>query len=426
MRAPAQETPAARIGRVRWVICGLLLAATVISYVDRQVLPMLKGRLQHELHWNEAAYADLVIWFQAAYAVSYLGFGKLVDRIGSKLGYALAMTVWTGAHIAHAFATSMTGFAAARIGLGMGEGGNFPSALKSVADWFPRRERALATGIFNAGANIGAVVAPPLTALIVTLLNWRWAFIITGLFGVVWLGVWLWAYRRPEAHPRLKPAELAHIRQDTAPTEPAARTPWLGLFLKRETWAYALGRFLIDPVWWVFLFWLPDFLARRHGLDLKASALPLAIIYLMSDIGSVAGGWLSGGLIRRGASVNVARKSAFLACALCAVPIVFGGQVQNLWLAVVILGLATAAHQGFSANLYTLPSDVFPPAAIGSVLGIGGFFGAVGGMGMSWFTGWILDTTGSYAPIFLLAGGAYLAALAVVHLLAPRLSPVRL
>lgn len=424
----AEGAPEARItgkiGRYRWVICGLILLATVINYVDRQVIPLLKPTLQHEFGWNERAYSDIVIWFQAAYAASYLGFGRLVDRIGARLGYAVAMTVWTAAHVAHAFARTAGGFAAARVGMGLGEAGNFPSALKSVAEWFPRRERALATGVFNAGANIGAVITPPLIALIVSALDWRWAFYVTGAFSLVWLVAWLAVYRRPEAHPRVGEAELAHIRQDG--DAPAARAPWFQLLVRRETWAYALGRFFIDPIWWVFLFWLPDFLAKRHGLDLKASALPLVVIYLLSDVGSVAGGWLSGALIRRGASVNVARKTAFLVCALCAVPIVFGWAVDGLWLAVGIIGLATAAHQGFSANLFTLPSDVFPPNAVGSVIGIGGCAGALGGMGMAAFTGWVLDATHSYAPVFLIAGGAYLTALLAIHLLSPKLAPVKL
>jgi ACS family hexuronate transporter-like MFS transporter len=414
-----------RVGRWRWVICGLLFTATVISYVDRQVLPLLKPNLQQAFQWNEITYAGLVIWFQAAYAASYLGFGWLTDRIGARLGYALAMAVWTVAHIAHAFAGGLGGFVAARIGLGIGEGGNFPSALKTVADWFPRRERAFATGIFNAGANVGALAAPPLVALIVAVLNWRWAFLITGSFSLIWLAAWLLVYRRPEAHRRVGEGELAHIRQDDDGAGSATRIPWVAVLLTRETWAYALGRFLIDPIWWVFLFWLPDFLARVHHLDLKGSALPLVAIYLLSDIGSVAGGWLSGSLIRRGVKINAARKLTLLVCALFAVPIVFGASVGGLWAAVGLIGLATAAHQGFSANLYTLPSDLFPPSALGSVLGIGGCAGAVGGMFMSGFTGWVLQATGSYVPIFLIAGCAYLTALLAVQLLTPRMAPVR-
>jgi ACS family hexuronate transporter-like MFS transporter len=413
------------VGRYRWTICGLLFAATVLCYIDRGVLPLLKPQLQNTFGWDEITYASLVSWFQGAYAVSYLGFGALADRIGPKVGYALAMAIWTLAHIAHAFASGLSGFIAVRLGLGIGEGGNFPSALKSVAIWFPRRERAFATGLFNAGANIGAIVTPPLVAFIVARYDWRWAFYVTGSFSLIWLAAWLLVYRRPSEHPRVGEAELAYIRQDEDGAPAAARIPWTAVIGKRETWAYAFGRFLIDPIWWVFLFWLPDFLVKVHHLDLKASALPLIVIYLISDVGSIAGGWLSGGLIRRGVGVNMARKLTLLVCALCAVPIVFGATVSGLWIAVGLIGLATAAHQGFSANLYTLPSDIFPPNAVGSVLGIGGAVGAVGGMGMSLFTGWVLQTTHSYDPIFLIAGCAYLASLLVVHLLTPKMAPVR-
>jgi ACS family hexuronate transporter-like MFS transporter len=340
------------------------------------------------------------------------------------VGYSLAMGIWTVAHIAHAAARSVTSFIAVRFFLGLGESGSFPAGLKAVADWFPKRERALAIGIFNAGSNIGAILTPLLVPAITLAFGWRAAFLITGVFGLVWLPIWWMIYRLPEHHPRVGAAELNHIRSDAI--APAVTFSWLKLLTIRETWAFALGKFFIDPIWWMFLFWLPDFLARRHGLNLQTFAPPLIAVYVMSDVGSVAGGWLSSRLMSRGSTPNRARKIAMLVCALAVTPIVFAGRIDSLWTAVLIIGLATAAHQGFSANLFALPSDVFPREAVGSVVGIGGAFGAVGGMLMSKYAGWVLDRLGTYAPIFAVAGSAYLIALLLIHLLSPRLAPVRM
>jgi len=424
MTTETATAPTARVGNYRWVVVWLLFAAMVINYVDRQTIGLLKPTLSKTFGWSETDYANLILFFQASYAVAYLGFGRVMDRIGARWGFGIAFLIWQLAHIAHAGARGLTGFIVARMALGVGEGGGFPGGIKAVTEWFPKKERAFATGIFNAGTNIGAIVTPLVIPVITLAWGWEMAFIITGAAGLIWLPIWLLVYRRPREHAKVTPAELAHIEQD--PADPVEKVSWLKLFTRRETWAYALGKFLIDPIWWMFLFWLPDFLGKRHGLDLKTFGPPLIAIYLLSDVGSVGGGWLSSTLMKRGLALNAARKTAMLICALCAVPVGFAALADNLWVAVGIIGLATAAHQGFSANLYTLPGDVFPRSAVGSVIGIGGMIGAIGGMAMARYAGWVLDTIGTYTPIFVVAASAYLVALGVVHLLTPKMEPVTL
>ncbi|WP_176400246.1 MFS transporter [Sphingobium sp. Z007] len=405
--------------RYRWVVVALLFAATAINYVDRQMIGVLKPTLSAEMGWSETDYANIVFWFQAAYAVGYLGFGRIVDMVGARFGYAIAVVIWTIAHMAHGGVHSVTQFAMARFGLGVGESGNFPAGIKAVTEWFPQKERAFAIGLFNAGANIGAIVTPLLVPWLTVAYGWRVAFYATGLFGIVWLIAWLTFYRRPDDHPRISAQELAYIRQDAAdPVEPIG---WSRLLTIRETWAYAIGKFCIDPIWWFFLFWLPGYLGTRYGLDLLSFGPPLVAIYLLSDLGSVAGGWMSGRLMKAGKSVNAARKLTMLLCACAVLPVFFAQSIDNLWLAVLVIGVATAAHQAFSANLYTLPSDLFPRGAVGSVVGIGGTLGAVGGMAMAKYAGYVLDGIGSYTPLFAVAGSAYFIALAAVHLLSPRL-----
>lgn len=422
--APAGEAVETRVGRYRWVICGLLFAATAINYVDRQIIGVLKPTLQAEYGWTESDYGAIVFWFQTAYALGYLGFGRYVDRVGARLGYATAVVIWTLAHMAHAAAFSVGGFMIARFALGIGESGNFPSGLKSIAEWFPKRERALATGVFNAGANVGAIVTPLIVPAITLAWGWRAAFIITGLFTLVWLVAWWAIYRHPRAHPRVGAAEIAWIESDDEPQGP--NLPWRRLLSVRETIGFAVAKFLTDPIWWMFLFWLPDFFARRYGLDLKSFGPPLVAVYIVSDLGSIAGGWLSSSLMKRGFTCNRARKTAMAICALAVTPIMFAMYADNVWTAVAIVGLATAAHQGFSANILTLPSDLFPRRAVGTVIGIGGTAGAVGGMLMSRYAGWVLDEFGSYTPIFIVAGTAYGLAVLVVHLSSPRYAPVDL
>lgn len=412
-----------RAGRYRWVIVALLFAATAINYIDRQMIGVLKPTLTAEFGWSESDFANIVFWFQVAYAIGYISFGRVVDKVGARLGYAVAIVIWTISHMAHGLASGVTSFALARFGLGIGESGNFPAGIRAVTDWFPQKERAFAIGLFNAGANVGAIITPLLVPALVLMFDWRMAFYITGIFGIVWLIAWWAIYRHPTEHTKVSAAELAWIQQDPAdPVEPIA---WTRLIGKRETWAYALGKFLIDPIWWFFLFWLPGYMFDRYQLDLKTFGLPLAAIYLISDFGSIAGGWLSSRMMKAGYSANVARKVTMLICAVCVLPIWFAQSIDSVWMAVLVIGLATAAHQAFSANLYTLPSDVFPRAAVGSVVGIGGTVGAIGGMLMAKFTGYVLDTTQSYELLFAICASAYLLALLVVHILSPRLAPAK-
>jgi len=406
------------------VICALLLFGTTKNYMDRQVLGVLKVTLQHDLGWSEIDYSNLVFAFQAFYALGLLAVGRAVDRLGTRKAYSLMMVFWSLASMAHAVAHSLTQFILARSALGLGEGGVFPASIKAVAEWFPRRERALATGLFNAGTSMGAVLTPLIVPWITVHLGWRTAFLLTGGLGFVWLIFWMLLYQRPEEHPRCSKAELDFIRHD--PPEPAEHIHWLSLVRCRQAWAFVLGKFLTDPIWWFYLFWVPDFLQRDHGLQLMQIGPPLVVIYVISDVGSVAGGWVSSHLIKTGATVNVARKAALALCALCVLPMIHVYRVQSLWTAVLLIGLATAAHQGFSANLFTLSSDMFPKQAVGSVVGLGGMAGAVGGMLIAKIVGYLLQWSGSYRVPFFIAGSAYLVAVALIHLLAPHLEPARM
>ncbi len=419
--AAPSEAARGRIGRIRWTICALLFFATTINYIDRTVLGILAPDLQKSLHFGEEAYGNIVAAFQAAYAIGLITFGGIMDRVGTKRGLTGAIVFWSLASMGHALARSAVGFGVARFALGLGESGNFPAAVKTVALWFPKQERALATGIFNAGSNVGAVVGPLLVPWIAINYGWRWAFIATGALGLIWLFFWLTLYHSPEEHPRLSAAERAYI--GAAPPRESS-LPWVSLLGKRQTWAFALGKFLTDPVWWFYLSWLPKYLNKEHGLTLNKIGPPLIVIYLLADFGSVGGGWLSSLLIQRGLSVNQARKTAMLVCALLVTPIIFVSSVSSLWGAVFLIGLAAAAHQGWSANLYTLVSDTFPRRAVGSVIGIGGMVGAVGGMFVAVAVGVLLQKThGNYVPLFIIAGFAYLFALGVIQILAPRLEP---
>jgi ACS family hexuronate transporter-like MFS transporter len=419
-----RATSSTRVGYFRWVICALLLFGVTKNYMDRQLLGVFKSTLQHDFGWNDIQYGHLVSYFQIAYAAGMLLVGRLIDRLGTRLGYALAMTFWSLASMAHAAAGSFFSFAAARSALGFGEAGVFPASIKCVAEWFPKKERSLATGIFNAGTSVGAIVTPLIAPRIAALWGWRATFLLTGALGFVWLFFWLLIYRKPHEHPRVSKAELDYIRSD--PADPVGHIKWATLLPHRQTWTFVVGKFLTDPIWWFYLFWVPDFLQRQHGLVLTNIGLPIATIYLISDFGSVAGGWLSSNLIRRGTTVNAARKITMLVCALCVTPIIFAYRVESLWSAVLLIGLAAAAHQGFSANLYTLTSDMFPAPAVGSVTGIGGMAGAIGGMLIAEVVGHVLQWTGSYMVPFLMAGSAYLLALLLIQILAPKLAPARI
>jgi ACS family hexuronate transporter-like MFS transporter len=348
-----------------------------------------------------------------------------MDRLGTRTGFSLAISFWSIASMAHALARSALGFGVARFALALGEAGNFPGSVKTVAEWFPKKERAFATGIFNSGSNIGAIAAPLLVPWIALKYGWQWAFILTGALGFIWLALWLLLYRKPEEHSHLSPAELAYIQSD--PAEPTVKIPWLSLFPHRQTWAFSLGKFMTDPVWWFFLFWLPKYFSETFNLELSGLALPLVVIYVAADVGSIVGGWISSAFIKRGRSVNFARKAAMLICALGVVPMVLAGWIGNLWGTVALISLAAAAHQGWSANLYTLASDTFPKQAVGSVVGIGGMAGAVGNMIAAAAIGYILQVTANnYTPLLMICSFAYLGALVVVHLLVPRLEPAKL
>ncbi len=426
-QAPGPVSPAIPSRRVianlRWYVCGLLFFATTGNYVDRQVMSLLKPVLEQEFGWSEATYGWIVFAFQLAYALMMPLAGRAIDALGTRLGYMLAMAFWSLAAMAHALVGSAFGFGVARFALGIGESANFPAALKTVAHWFPRRERALATGIFNSGANVGALLVPVIVPYLVLHFGWRSAFLLTGIPGFVWAAAWFWLYREPEAHPQLSASELDLIRSDHELSQSERHVPYLELLGSRAAWAFLIGIFLTDPVWWFFLFWLPGFLNKRFGLELSDLGLPLVVIYTASMVGSVGGGWISSTLIRRGWSVNRGRKTAMLICALAVTACIFVYKAgDNLWLAVTFISIAAAAHQGWSANIFNLPSDVFPPRAVGSVVGLGGMGGAVGGLLVSPAIGYWLDWSGgAYGPLFVFAGSLYLVALGIIQLLVPDL-----
>jgi len=423
--APAQIQ--VKVGKYRWVVVMLLFAALTINYIDRQQFAVLKPNyLVSAFHWTDSDYATLVAWFQGAYAFAYVFWGGIIDRIGARFGFAAAFTIWTVAHIMHSGVRTSLQWTAARVALGVGEAGAFPGGIKAVTDWFPKQERALATGIFNAGTNIGAIITPLIVPWIVVDLGlgWRASFVIIGVASLLWLPAWFLLYAHPRKSKNVMPAELAFIEKD--PPDPVEKISVWRVLAAKETWAFAIGKFLIDPVWWMFLFWLPDFLHREYNLDLKSFGPPLVIIYLISDIGSVSGGWLSSTLLKHGMSLSGARKTAMLVCGLLALPVFFAANASSLWVAVAIIGVATAAHQGFSCNLYTLPGDVFPRSAVGTVIGIGGAAGGVGGMLFSGYIGHQLEQFGGYQSIFAVAATTYLVALLIVHLITPRYAPAKL
>jgi ACS family hexuronate transporter-like MFS transporter len=422
--SPLNTSLKAKLGHYRWYICALLFFATTINYVDRAVLGVLAPTLRTSIGWTDQHYGYISGAFTLAYAIGFLFAGWFIDKIGTRIGYALYLAVWSVAAAAHGLARSAFDFGLARSFLGIGESGNFPAAIKTVAEWFPQKERALATGFFNAGANVGAVVAPAVVPWLALHWGWQSAFVVTGVAGLVWIMLWWPIYRRPREHSKLSQAELAHIESD--PPDPAIQIAWRHLLRHPQTWAFSVGKFMIDAIWWFYLFWFPLFLNDRFGVDLKGIGLPLITVYLLADVGSVFGGWLSSSLIGKGRSVNVARKSAMLLCAIFILPVTMAPNVDSKWLAVWLVGIAAAAHQGFSANLFTTASDMFPRKAVGSVVGIGGFAGGVGGFIMNLGAGWLKQNTGSYVIMFLIAGFTYLIALLIFHLLVPRLEPAKI
>jgi MFS transporter, ACS family, hexuronate transporter len=407
------------------MICALLFFAATVNYMDRQVIGLLKPTLQVQLGWTEIGYSNIVLAFTMAYGIGSLVVGKLIDRLGTRIGFALAVLFWSISAMAHAAATSILQFAAARFSLGIGEAGSFPGSIKAVAEWFPKKERAVATGLFNSGTNVGAIVTPLVVPWLTLRFGWRMAFIATGALGFLWIAAWLALYRRPEESKLVSPGELALIQSD-AEESVTVSVPWQRLVTLRQAWAVGLGKFFTDPIWWVYLFWMPDFLSRNLKLDLRGMALPLFVIYSGASVGSIGGGWLSSSLLKRGWSVNASRKTAMLACALAVTPVMLAARTGNPWFAVCLVALAAGAHQGWSANIYTLASDMFPRGAVGSVVGFGTLLGTIGGMGIAKMVGYILQRTGSYVPIFILAGTAYLVALAFVQILTPRLEPAEI
>src|SRR6187401_2216986 len=415
-----------RIGKFRWVICGLLFFATTINYVDRQVLGILAPDLQKEIGWSELDYGRIVIAFQVSYAVMMLVWGKILDRIGTKMGLGIAVAWWSLAAMGTAFARSAATFGFARFLLGVGEAANFPASIKTVAEWFPKSERAFATGIFNSGTNIGAVVAPIAVPLLAATWGWRSAFILTGMIGFLWLAAWLAFYHSVQTHPHLQPAERAFIK-DGAEEASTAKVKLTEVLGHRQLWAFALGKLLTDPVWWFYLFWLPKLLASEHNIRGTALIPYLTTVYIIADVGSSFGGYLSSTLIKRGWTVNAARKTAMGIFASLIPFVIIASQTKSAWTAVLLIGLATACHQGWSANMFTLASDMFPRRAVGTVVGFGGFAGGVGGILIAEFAGRVLNRDPSYyLPMFVVGGTIYLVALGVIHMLAPRLEPAQI
>lgn len=415
-----------KIRSYRWRIVAMLFFATTINYIDRQIIGILKPYISEELGWSESDYGYIVAAFQIAYAIGLVTTGKILDKLGTRMGYLWAMVVWSVAAMAHAAARSVPGFAAARFALGIGQAANFPAAVKSVAEWFPRKERAFANGLFNAGSNFGAILAPIAVSAITIAFGWKMAFLITGATGFIWVIFWLAFYQLPEKHPKVSPGELQYITQDKDEEETGRKMDWLQLFRYRQTFALLTTRFISDWVWWFFLFWVPDFLNKRYEVNITQVVLPLIIIYSVSIAGGIGGGWLSSKLIQMGRSVDFARKTAILVCALVVMPVVLIYQVHNLWVSVALIALATAGHQGWSANMFTLVSDIYPKYSVGSVVGLIGFAGAIGGALSASFIGLLLETTGSYFLIFLFAASVYLVNWLIIKIFIREIRPLEI
>jgi len=397
-----------KTGAYRWRIVALLFFATTINYIDRQVIGILKPYISEDLGWSETDYGYIVTAFQIAYAIGLITTGRFLDKFGTRIGYLWAIVVWSVAAMAHAAARGVISFASARFALGLGESANFPAAIKCVAEWFPKKERAFATGLFNSGSTVGAIIAPVIVSGISIALGWQWAFIITGSLGFIWIIFWLAYYNVPEKHPKLSKEELQFIIQDKVEGETEKNIKWIDLFRYRQTIAICSTRFISDWVWWFFLFWIPDFLSKTHGINLREVVLPLIIIYAISSIGGIGGGWISSKFIKMGKSINFSRKTTILICALIVLPVMLVSQISNLWIAVILISLAAAGHQGWAANIFTIVSDIYPKKAVGSMTGLSGFAGAVGGALSASFVGLILESTASYFLIFLVASSVYL------------------
>jgi len=420
------------MGKYRWTICALVFFATTVNYLDRSVISLLKANLTTELNWDDADYANTEIAFKFTYAFGMLFAGRLIDKLGSKMGYLLATGLWSVAAVGHALVQSTLGFIIARSALGLTEAGNFPAAIKTVAEWFPKKERALATGIFNSGANVGAIIAPMTVPFIAEAWGWKWAFVLTGSVGFIWLVLWMIMYDKPERHPKLSKEELRYINSDKDEQSAATteKVSWFKLLSYRQTWAFVMGKFITDPIWWFYLFWLPDFLQSEYGLKGTAVSVPVAVVYVISTFGSVGGGWLPLRFIRAGWPVFKARRTSMLIYAFVVLPILFAqvaGQT-SMWLAVLVIGIATSAHQAWSANIFTTVSDMFPKKAVASVTGIGGMFGGLGGIlltavvqkNMFVYYRSINQIETAYFIMFCICAGAYLVAWLVMKALVPK------
>ncbi len=421
--AEQESFPGARLGRVRWTICAMLFVATSINYMDRQVLSILKPTLEHSIGMTELDYGHIVGFFTFAYAAGLLVAGRFVDKVGTRIGYMVIMVVWSLSAMGHALANTVSEFGIARIFLGLGESGNFPAAIKTTAEWFPQSERSLATGIFNSGTNIGVILASLIVPWVTIHYGWHAAFLVTGLFSALWILLWYSKYRKPVDHPTLTGAELRHIYQEAA-EKMGPSTPWAKLLGLRQTWAFTIAKFLTDPIWWFYLYWLPSFFSAKFHLNLSHLGLPLILVYNASTIGSIGGGWLPAPFRRLGLSAVNARLTTMLLFACLVAPVFLINYLHSEWAAIGLLSLAAAAHQGWSANLFTTASDMFPRSAVGSITGIGGMAGSVGGFLLANYAGYILQLTHSYATLFAIAASAYLVAFAIMHTLAPGLRKV--
>ena len=425
MAIPSENSPGARIGNVRWTICALIFAATTLNYMDRMVIGLLKPTIQQSIGMSELGYAYVVDAFQIAYAAGMLIMGRFIDRAGTRIGYIVVMGIWSLSAMGHALANTVMEFGVARFCLGLGESGNFPVAIKTVAEWFPQKERSLATGIFNSGTNLGAILAPLAVPWVARHYGWHAAFLITGIFSATWILVWLSYYRKPTEHRRVTVAERNYINEGTAELAKSS-TPWLKLFAYRQSWAFVIGKFLTDPIWWFYLFWLPSFFSTKFHLTLSTLGLPLIIVYTAATVGSIFGGWLPTPFRKAGMPVTRARMAAMLTCACAVIPIFLVAFVNNEWACVALLSLATASHQGFSANLFTTVSDMFPRSEVASVTGIGGTAGAIGGALIASVAGFVLQYLHTYAPLFFIASSAYIVAWLSIVILAPGLKKVEM
>jgi MFS transporter, ACS family, hexuronate transporter len=419
-------TPTQPQSNIRWVMVALLFFATTINYIDRQVIGLLKPFIQGDLHWDEADYGYIVTAFQVAYAIGMIISGRLLDKFGTKIGYSLSILVWSIGATLHSVMHSVMGFGAVRAVLGFGEAGNFPAAVKTIAEWFPKKDRALATGIFNSGSTIGAILAPVIVAAVTIHFGWRWAFIITGSLGFIWVVFWYIFYQSPLKHKKVSASEQDYILSDNIPEDKEKGMSWGTLFRYKQTYAICFSRFITDWVWWFFLFWMPDFLNKSQHMDIRATIIPLIIIYTMASFGGILGGALSSGFIKAGRSIDFSRKTTILICALMVLPLIFVAQMQNGMFVVILIGFAAAAHQGWASNIYTIVSDIYPKNTVGTMIGLSGFTGAIGGALSASFVGLILKFTGSYTLIFGIASSMYLVAWLTLKIFIPRIQEIKL